>query len=94
MKESEKQVSISRVPLNDGLATTHYKKNGAYFDGLRAFIHHGSKGNDNPHDKSTVDYAEWNDGWEEASFYGGYGFYDIHEVANVELRGDASRRPS
>ena len=52
--------------------------------------HSNSKGNDNPHEKSTVDYAEWNDGWDEAAFYGGYGFYDIHEVANDVIQGPRS----
>ena len=68
--------------LNVGLGS--YKKQGAYYDGIRAFIHHGSKGNDNPHELTTTEHSDWDEGWREAEFYGGYGFYDIHETVPNE----------
>lgn len=59
--------------------TSEFKNKGPWFDGIRANIDHGSKGNDNPYIKETPEYKEWNDGWEEAAFYGGYGFYGAFE---------------
>jgi len=58
-----------------------YIKSGAYFDGIRSFITNGDKG-ENPYGKANENYAVWEDGVEEAKFYGGWGFYNIFDKAS------------
>ena len=61
-----------------------YKLSGPYHDGVRVFMDHGSKGNDNPYEKDSKEYADWDNGWEEAKFYGGWQFYDQFKKVDDE----------
>lgn len=58
-----------------------YVHNSIWYDGIRAYLQ--QEGRDTcPYETTTANGIDWHDGWDEAHFYGGYGFHEAHKTVD------------